>query len=189
MSAPTPASYRRHRLNVAAYHRMGDAGIFSPGERVELIEGEIVDRAPIGCEHAGTVNYLTGIMVAALAGRAIVATQNPVMLGLNSEPQPDIALLRPRADFYRGSHPRPEDVLLVVEVADTTLRYDREVKVPLYARHGIPEAWIVDLQGRALNVFREPATEGYRQVQVIERPARLAPLLLPDLAIDLAGLF
>jgi Uma2 family endonuclease len=174
---------------VADYDRMGEVGLFSPSERVELIEGEIVDMAPIGCEHAGTVNYLTGLLGAALAGRAIVATQNPVVLGLHSEPQPDIALLCPRADFYRGSHPRPEDVLLVVEVADTTLRYDREIKVPLYARHGIPEVWIVDLQGRALNVFREPATEGYRQVQLIERPTRLAPLLLSDLAIDLAGLF
>jgi len=181
--------YQRHRLTVAEYHRMGQTGVFSENDRVELIEGDIVDMAPIGSSHAGTVKYLINILKVAVGERAIVSAQDPLVLDRHSEPQPDITLLKPRADFYRSAHPRPEDVLLLIEVADTTLRYDREVKLPLYARHAIPEVWIVDLENRGLCVYREPAEAGYRQAQTIERPGVLVPVTLPNISIDLSGLF
>ena len=168
---------------------MGQTGIFSENDRVELIEGDIVDMAPIGSSHAGTVKYLINILKVAVGERAIVSAQDPLVLDRHSEPQPDITLLKPRADFYRSAHPRPEDVLLLVEVADTTLRYDREVKLPLYARHAIPEVWIVDLEGRGLCVYREPAEAGYRHAQTIKHPAILVTVTLPDTSIDLSGLF
>jgi Uma2 family endonuclease len=174
---------------VADYHRMGQADIFSVNDRVELIEGEIIDMAPIGSPHAGTVKFLANALRVAVGGRAVISVQDPVFLDRYSEPEPDIALLKPRDDFYRTAHPRPEDVLLIIEVADTTLRYDREVKAPLYARHGIPELWLVDLENRCLEVFRAPVEAGYQQVQNIERPSMLTPVALPDVSIDLTGLF
>lgn len=189
MTTGVQTVYQRHRLTVAEYHRMGQAGVFSEDDRVELIEGDIVDMAPIGSSHAGTVKYLINILKLAVGERAIVSAQDPLALDRNSEPQPDIALLKPRTDFYRTAHPQPEDVLLLVEVADTTLRYDREVKLPLYARHNIPEVWIVDLENRGLCVYREPAEAGYRNAQTVEHPGVLVPVTLPDIPIDLSGLF
>ncbi len=189
MSAAVQNLYQRHRLTVADYHRMAQTGVLAEDDRVELIDGEIIDMAPIGSPHAGTVTYLINILKIAIGERAIVSPQNPVFLGRHSEPQPDIALLKPRADFYRAKHPSPEDVLLIIEVADTTLRYDREVKAPLYARHGIPELWIVDLENRCLYLYREPGDEGYRQIETIEHPGVLTPLLLPDVPVALTDLF
>ena len=142
---------------------MGDAGVFAPDARLELIEGEIVEMAPIGSRHAGAVNVLTQLLVRLAGERAVVAVQNPVIIGDRSVPQPDLALLKPRADSYSGAHPTPSEVLLVIEVADATLAFDIGTKVPLYARHGIPEVWVVDLQERALRVFRDPSASGYRR--------------------------
>jgi Uma2 family endonuclease len=189
MSTTAKTLYQHHRLTVSDYHRMGQTGIFSVNDRVELIEGEIIDMAPIGSSHAGTVKFLANALRRATGDQAVISVQDPVFLDRHTEPQPDIALLRPRDDFYRTSHPRPEDVLLVIEVADSTLRYDREVKAPLYARHGIPELWIVDLENRCLEVFRAPAEAGYQEVRGIERPDMLTPIALPELSIDLKGLF
>lgn len=189
MTSGVQTLYQRHRLTVAEYHRMGQTGVFSEDDRVELIEGDIVDMAPIGISHAGTVKYLINVLIGVVGQRAVVSAQDPLVLDRHSEPQPDIALLKPRADFYRTAHPRPEDVLLLVEVADTTLRYDREVKLPLYARHNITEVWIVDLENRGLCVYRDPAEAGYRNAQTVEHPAVLVPVALPDIPIDLSGLF
>ncbi len=189
MSTPGPAIYQRHRLTVADYHRIGKAGIVSEDARVELIEGEIIDMAPIGSEHAAVVRRLIRLFDRVIGEQAIVSAQDPVCLSNFSEPEPDIALLRYRKDFFRHAHPRPDDVLLIVEVADTSLRYDREVKLPLYARYGIREVWIVDLENRCLHLFREAAEGGYKQVQTIERPGVMAPLQLPNCGIDLSGLF
>ena len=147
---------RRHRLTVDDYYRMAEVGILDPEARVELIDGEIIDMAPPGSPHAGTVTYLTEVLMRAVDGRAIVLVQNPVRLSQYSEPQPDLALLRPRDDFYRERHPRADDVLLIVEVAASSLRFDRKTKLPLYARHGIPEMWLVDLGGRRLVRYRAP---------------------------------
>ncbi|MGH8507608.1 MAG: Uma2 family endonuclease [Gammaproteobacteria bacterium] len=189
MSTPEPVIYQRHRLTVADYHRIGTAGIVSEADRVELIEGEIIDMAPIGSEHAAVVRRLVRLFDRVIGEQAIVSAQDPVWLSSFSEPEPDIALLRYRDDFFRHAHPRPGDVLLIVEVADTSLRYDREVKLPLYARHAILEVWIVDLENRCLQVFREPAEGGYKQVQTVDRPGVMAPLQLPDCRIDLSSLF
>src|SRR5579862_9904434 len=135
----------RRPLTVAEYHRMGEVGILTEDDRVELIEGELIAMSPIGSEHSGTVNALTHTLVLAVEDRAVVAVQNPVQLDDLSEPRPDFALLKPRDDYYRRSTPRPDDVLLLIEVADSSLAYDRNVKRSLYAWHGIPEFWIVNI--------------------------------------------
>jgi Uma2 family endonuclease len=180
---------RRHRYTVEEYLRMGEAGILRADDRVELIEGEIVDMAPIGSRHAGTVNHLLTVLGAAAQGRFILASQNPVVLRIRSATQPDLALLRWRADFYKASHPQAEDVLLLVEVADTTQRYDRQVKLPLYARHGIPEVWLVDLEENAMEVFREPSADGYRQAERLADLTAVPVAGLPGLSVDLRELF
>ena len=180
---------RRHRYTVDEYRRMGETGILGEDDRVELIEGEVIETAPIGSVHAGTVDYLVGALLRGVGDRAIVRSQNPVALGSRSEPQPDLTLLQPRPDFYRSRHPTPADVFLVVEVADTTQRYDRQVKLPLYARHGIPEAWIVDLESNALSVFREPSADGYRREERISDLGSVTVERLPGANLDLRGLF
>ncbi len=152
----------RYRFTVEEYERMGATGVLGPDDRVELIDGEIVAMAPIGSPHAGCVNRLTHLLSTLAGGRAVVQVQNPVRLDARSEPQPDLALLRPRADFYAAGHPGPADVLLVVEVADTTLDYDLGVKVPLYAGAGIPATWVVDLSGGVVHAFSEPGPGGYQ---------------------------
>ena len=185
MSTMAMDSVRRHRLTVANYYRMAEAGILRADARVELIEGEIIDMAPIGRQHAGTVNHLNRILQQVVGEHAIVQIQNPVSLDEYSEPEPDVALLRPRADFYKSGHPQPQDVLLIIEVADTSSRYDREVKVPLYARHGIGEVWVLDLEGGNLTRYRDPREGSYAR---IDRPDLRSPIAieaLPDLRLAL----
>lgn len=150
------AAPARHRLSVDAFHRMGEAGILGAADRVELIDGEIIDMSPIGALHAAIVARLASYFSQRLGGAAVVWCQNPLRLDDTSETEPDIAILRPRADFYTTAHPGPTDVLLVIEVADTSLAYDLGTKVPLYARHGIPEAWVIDAATRRTRVFRQP---------------------------------
>ena len=179
---------RRHRLTVSEYLRMGEVRILAPDARVELIEGEIFDMAPIGSLHAGTVTRL-GRMLERAVGAALVYIQNPVALSNYSAPQPDLALLRPREDFYTASHPGPADVLLMIEVADTTLHYDREVKAPLYAAHGVPEYWIIDLEGKGVHVFREPLSGQYRQTFIAAGSGALVPVGLPHVRIDVSKVF
>jgi Uma2 family endonuclease len=179
----------RHRLTVDEYYRMAEVGIFSPEARVELIEGEVIDMPPIGSPHAGTVIYLATRLTYAIGDRAIVSTQNPIFLDEHSEPQPDIALLRPRSDFYRNAHPTVADVLLVVEVADSTLAYDTQIKLPLYARHHIPEVWLVDLVNQRLSVHRSPLASGFQDVRSNVKLSAMTPLLLAGVTVDLSGLF
>jgi Uma2 family endonuclease len=176
----------RHALSVEDYHRMGEAGILHEEDRVELIEGEIIDMGPIGSLHAGTVAELTRALVLAVGAEAMVWTQNPLRLGGRSEPEPDIALLRPQS--YRSSLPRAEDVLLIVEVAEASLRYDREIKVPLYARHGVPEVWLVDLAHRVVHAFSLPSQRRYEQVQALADLGRLPVPGVPGATIDLSFL-
>jgi Uma2 family endonuclease len=180
---------RRHWLTVDDYYRMAEVGILDPEARVELIEGEIIDMVPPGSPHAATVTYLTQVLVRAIGERALVLVQNPVRLSRYSEPQPDLALLRPRDDFYRARHPQPDDVLLIVEVAVTSLRYDRKKKVPLYERHGIPEVWLVDVGGRRLVRYRAPQQGTYT---LVDEPDIQTPLEIPGLsgiAVDVHRLF
>jgi Uma2 family endonuclease len=151
------AAPSRHLISVDAFHRMGETGILGPADRVELIEGDIIDMSPIGVLHAAIVARLASYFSQRLGGAAVVWCQNPLRLDDISEPEPDIAVLRPRADFYTTAHPAPADVLLVIEVADTSLAYDLGTKVPLYARHGIPEVWVIDAATRRTRVFLQPA--------------------------------
>ena len=175
---------RRHRLTVEDFHRMGDAGLFAPDARMELIEGEIIDMTPIGSAHASRVRRLADLLTTQLHGKAVVAVQDPVHLGDRSEPQPDLAVLRYRADFYASAHPDPGDVLLLIEVADTSVRFDREVKIPLYARHNIPEVWLLDLEAGAMEVYRHPQAGAYRDLSTL-RSGTLSPHAFPALAVDL----
>ena len=173
-------------FTVEEYHRMAEAGILTEDDRVELIEGEIVEMAPIGPSHAGRVDRLTELFVERLAGRAIVRVQNPVRLSQRSEPEPDLALVRRRPDFYTQAHPGPEDVFLVVEVMETSAEHDREEKLPLYAQAGIPEVWLVDLAAECIEVYRRPSPEGYEDLRRRCRGERLSPQAFPDveLAVD-----
>jgi Uma2 family endonuclease len=180
---------RRHRLTVDDYYRMAEAGILDEEARVELIDGEIIDMAPPGSPHAGTVNYLAEALMRAAGDRATVLVQNPVRLSHYSEPQPDLALLRRRPDFYRERHPLPDDVLLIVEIAASSLRYDRKTKVPLYARHGIPEMWLVDLGGRRFVRYRAPQLGSYTRVDEPGLGAALEVAALPAVVVDLQQLF
>ena len=187
MSAQAHDLPRKHQLSVHDYHRMVEAGILSADLRVELIGGEIIDMAPIGSRHAAIVNRLNQMFSLACGVDAIVAVQNPVVLGDDSEPQPDLTLLRPRDDFYAARHPRPEDMLLIVEVADTTRSYDRDVKLPLYALHGIPETWLVDLEASTVTRFSRPRGEAYEEIKVLS--GHEAPLALPRCGVSLESIF
>jgi Uma2 family endonuclease len=180
----------KHRLKVADYHKMGEAGIFDEDARVELIDGELFDMPPIGSGHSGVVRILIHIFSRAVGVLALVDVQNPVVLGDDSEPQPDIALLKPRDDFYTKSHPTPEDVLLLIEVADSSTYYDRSIKVPLYARYRIPEVWLIDLPHKRLEVYRSPNPE-HAVYQRFEQyyEGTVSPQLLTDVTISIGDLF
>jgi Uma2 family endonuclease len=179
----------RRLFTVDEYHRMAEAGIFGPDERVELIEGDIVEMAPIGPRHAGAVINFTRILLTRLGDRVVLSPQNPVVIRPRSEPQPDILLLRPRAVSYSEAHPTPEDVLLAVEVADVTMGFDRIVKARLYARAGIAEFWLADVQGRRLLVQRSPGRDGYAEVTTVERDGHVSPLAFPEERFAVADFF
>lgn len=173
--ATRPATYK---FSVDEYERMGRAGVIPPEERVELIEGEVVEMSPIGKEHAAVVDRIARLFMRRSQDRVQVRVQSPIRLE-DSEPQPDVSLLRPRDDFYATGHPTPKDIFLLVEVADTTLEKDRDIKAPLYAAAGIPETWIVDLEGRQLLVCRAPVAAGYGEVKTLIRGERIAPAAFP----------
>ena len=174
---------RRRRFTVEEYYRMAEVGILGPEERVELIEGDIVEMSPIGTHHAACVAALNRRLVQAAGDRALLSPQNPVRLLEDTEPQPDIVLLRPPEHLYWERHGGPADTLLVVEVSETSYRYDRRVKVPLYARAGVSEVWIVDLNRGAVEIFRDPRDRGYASEFRVERGATIAPAALPDASI------
>lgn len=163
----------RRLFTVDEYYRMAESGILHEDDRVELVEGEILEMAAIGTRHFACVNRVNKILVQRVGDAAIVHVQNPIRLSDLTEPQPDVALLRPREDFYAGKHPTPEDVLFLVEVSDTTLRYDREVKLPLYALSVIPEVWIVDLSGEEVLTYSQPSGNSYREIRRLGRGARI----------------
>lgn len=180
---------QRHAVSAQEYLRMGESGVFAPEARLELIDGEIVEMAPIGSRHAGMVKVLNRLLSRAAGDLAIVSVQDPLVIGDRSVPQPDLALLKPRADSYSSSHPSAADVLLVVEVADTTLAFDLGTKIPLYARGGIAETWVVDLQERAVRVFRDPSASGYRASFTVSGGGSVAPLALPAVDVAFSELF
>jgi Uma2 family endonuclease len=175
---------QKRLFTTAEYHQMLQAGILSEDDRVELIEGEIWEMSPIGSWHAGSVNRLTSALVRAFGNRAVVSVQNPVHLDGYSEPQPDLAILRYREDFYSEVHPTPEDTLILIEVADSSVQFDRQVKTRLYAKKGVPEVWLFVLPESRIEVYRDPSPEGYQQVAIVRPGERLSPLAFPDLAIE-----
>lgn len=159
----------KHRFNVDDYYRMAEAGILAEDARVELIEGEIVDMTPIGVRHALCVNRLNHLLSKLLAGEVIVSVQNPIHLDHHSEPQPDVTLLKLRDYSHDQQHPGADDVLLVIEVSDSTISVDQKVKLPLYARAGILEVWIVNLQQDRIEVYAQPESGAYRIIQPMSK--------------------
>lgn len=156
-------------LTVSEYHKMAEAGILTEDDRVELIHGEIIEMSPIGSKHSGHVNRIMTLFVNLLGNQVIVSVQNPVVFDGYSEPEPDIAILHFREDFYEKKHPRPEDVHLIIEVADTSLDYDRETKLKLYASAGIPDFWIVNLEDEQIEIFKTPAQDTYLVAEKVKR--------------------
>jgi len=166
-------------FTVDEYHRMGEAGVLGEDDRVELLDGEIVRMSPIGTPHASTVARLNTLLVRRFADRATIWVQNPIILDRWSEPQPDLCVLAPRVDFYGAAHPRPRDVLLGIEVMASSRDYDRTLKLPLYARAGLREVWLVDLKAEAIERFRRPALRAYREHETFGRGRVLTPLAFP----------
>lgn len=181
----------RRKFTVEQYHTMVLSGIISEDDRVELIRGEIVEMSPPSQQHAAYVRRLNILFSEKLrnfhchrfGSRALVDIQNSVELDDFSEPQPDIALLQPREDFYEAGHPQPGDIFLIVEVADTTLKYDRHVKIPLYAEENIVEVWLVNLNEQCVEVYREPTPNGYQTVQMFGEGQNLSIQAFSDVEI------
>ena len=171
-------------FTVADYHRLGEIGILGEDDRVELLDGQIVEMSPIGSRHAGCVKRFVWLLPRLLGDAAMLGVQDPVTLDDHSEPEPDIAVLKPRADTYSTSHPRPDDVLLVIEVADTSVQHDRTRKIPLYARAAIAEAWLVNLPADRIEVWTRPGPDGYADVRMAQRGETLSPLLLDGVTLQ-----
>ena len=173
---------QRKLFTVAEYHQMIQAGVFREDDRIELLNGELMTMSPIGIKHMECVNQLTTLLVPRLTGRATVSIQNPIQVGQHSEPQPDVALLRPRSK--RKALPPPDDVLLVIEVADTSVDYDRDEKIPAYGRAGIAEAWRVSLTDGWIEIYREPSPAGYRTLRKVLPDEQVSPQAFADVELD-----
>ena len=174
---------QRHRFDVEEYHRMAEAGILSEDDRVELIDGEIVEKSPIGSAHQAVVDRLNRLLTNFAAQEYIVRPQGPVRLDEHDEPQPDIALLRYREDFYEGEHPGPRDTLLLIEVSDSSLEYDRSVKLPLYAGASVSEVWIVNLAGGEVESHSGPRSNGYQTTRRYSRGEEAVSETVPALRL------
>jgi Uma2 family endonuclease len=175
-------------FTVYDYYKMADAGILREGDRVELIRGEVIQMSPINPPHNGTIHRANQYLVRVLGDRAIVGVQGAVRLDDYDEPQPDIYLLRPRDDFYTARHAGPDDILLIIEVADSSIEYDKTVKLALYAERGVPEYWISDLQSDCIIVYSDAEGSTYRTVRLVHRGEQLTPRLLPDCTIPAEAL-
>jgi Uma2 family endonuclease len=177
-----------HRFTTREYYRMAEIGVLRPEERVELLDGEIMDLSPISPPHASIVKRLNQHFGQKAKGRWLAAIQDPTHLDEHSEPQPDLMLLKVVADFYSSGHPKPAEVFLLIEVADSSLAYDREKKLPAYGRAGIPEVWIVNLEDGAVEVNREPHLNGYGSTTILRPGDKASPLAFPDATVDVAEL-
>ena len=178
----------RRRFTVAQFEQMGQSGILAEDDRVELIAGEIIEMAAIGQRHAGCLNRLQYLLIRHFDNSAIVTGQNPLVIGDEYEPQPDVMVLRPRDDFYASGHPTPEDVLLLIEIADSSLRFDRRVKLPLYADAGIPETWLLDLNTNRIERHSNPADGAYRVVRRFRPSQTIASATVPGLSFPVSTL-
>ena len=176
--------YEKRYFNVVEYYRMAEAGVLSPDDRVELIEGEIVKMSPIGSRHAACVRRLDAFLNRQASNLAQVSVQSPVRLNDFSEPEPNVALLKPRDDFYADSHPIPDDVLLIIEVADSSVEYDRSIKLPLYARSVIPQVLIVNMPSEVIESYAEPVNGAYQKFMRAQRSESVEIILLPNLSLS-----
>lgn len=174
---------RTRSFTVDEFYRMVQAGLFREDDRLELIDGHIVEMTPIGPEHAGCVKELARLLYRVAGDRVVLGVQDPVVLGPIQAPQPDIAVLKVRPEGYRARHPEPRDVLLVIEVADTSVEYDRTIKFSRYAQAGIPEAWLVNLPNDTIEVHKSPVGDAYTEVTTLTRGATLMPIALPGVGL------
>ena len=179
---------RRHRITVDEYYRMVEVGLLAPKARVELIDGEIIDMPPIGDPHMATVDRINKLLIHAVGDRAIVRCQGAVQLGDFSAPQPDLVLLAPRTDYYSTRRAVAEDIFLTIEVSDATLSYDRGRKMALYARHRVPELWVIDVNSRRLHLYQRPSESAYLDVSSLEAPSTMTVERLPGFTLDLSWL-
>lgn len=179
---------QRKQFSVEDYYSMLEVGVLTEEDRVELIKGEIIEMSPIGSKHGGYVKMLSNIIKETLRQQVITSVQDPVRLGRFSEPEPDIAVLKPRADFYTESHPTPKDVFFLIEVADTSIGYDFDVKLPLYAAAGIPEVWILDVQAEQITQHTAPTAHAYSKMDTFRKGMVLKCSIL-DFELDLSGVF
>jgi Uma2 family endonuclease len=176
-------SVLKRLFTVKEYYRMYESGVFANGERVELIRGEIIKMAAIGRRHAACVDRCNYVFAYKLDKKVLIRIQNPLALDNTSEPEPDVMLLKRKDDFYESGHPQPSDVFLLIEVADTTIDSDRELKIPLYAEDGIIEVWLIDINNACIEVYRHPTEQGYQDMQKFYHGQNLSILAFPDLSI------
>ena len=187
-TARMPSGATRRLLTTADYHSMIEAGILGPEDRVELLAGEIYEASSVGSPHAACVMRLTRWFSSRIGERGLVNVQNPIELSSLSEPEPDLTLLVPRRSFYADRHPRPDEVLLLIEVAATSYDFDRDLKLPLYAEAGIREVWLIALDHRVVEVHREPGEGSYRQTERLQAGDTVTPIAFPDLEADVGYL-
>lgn len=179
---------QKRLFNVSEYHKMSEAGILTERDRVELIAGEIIPMSPIGYRHAATVKRLNDLLGNRLGNQVIRGIQDPILLDDQSEPQPDVVLLSPRSDYYASGHPQPPDIYLLIEVADSSINYDRTVKIPLYANSGIKEVWLIDLNENCLEVYRNPQRDRFSYVQILQSNLTISSLAFPEIHFTVAEL-
>ncbi|MBE9206396.1 Uma2 family endonuclease [Nostoc sp. LEGE 06077] len=179
----------RHKFTVQQYHKMIESGVLTEDDRVQLIRGEIIEMSPIGTKHAACVKCLNKLLSSKLRDRVLIAIQDPVELSDNSQPQPDVALLKPRDDFYAAAHPQPQDIFLLIEVADSTIIYDREEKIPLYAEANIIAVWLVDINEQVVEVYQQPSATEYQDIQKFSGGESLSIPGFPDVTITVNEIF
>jgi Uma2 family endonuclease len=186
--ATVTANVRKHLTDLDEWQRLGEANIFPPGSRLELIEGEILEMAPIGSNHAGHLKRLNHLLSNLVFGKAILSVQDPLQLGDLSEPEPDFMLLKPNADFYCSRHPNADDVLLLIEVADSSLSFDQNQKLRLYAQHNIPEYWLMNLNDSCVEVYRQPHGDCYAEKTTLRAGDTVSLSQLENISIDIADI-
>lgn len=182
------ANPNKHLTNLDEWRRLGEANIFPPNARIELIDGEILDMAPIGFNHSGHLNRINKVFARLIPDELITSIQNPLQLGDLSEPEPDFMLLKPNPDFYSSRHPVADDVLLLIEVADSSLAFDQNQKLRLYALHGIPEYWLLNLNDSSLEVYRQPNGEVYAEKTTLRAGSQVTLSQVPDISIQISDI-
>ncbi len=188
MSISTIIQPHPYHWSVQEFHQLAEKGIFNEDDRIELIAGALIEMAPIGSDHSGHVKQLNRLFNQELGGKVIVSVQDPINLDDDSEPQPDLTLLRWRDDFYKSANPSAADVLLIIEVSDSTIEFDRNTKVPLYASHHIPEVWIINLNKQQVETYRKLRDGKYSEI-THHHEGKIVPELIPEAAIEIAELF